>query len=40
VGGIDKHLVGHFGTLDGDGRAGRRAQIARPGDATVHLIRG
>lgn len=40
VGGIDKHLVGHFGTLDGDWRAGRRAQIARPGDATVHLIRG
>ena len=40
VGGIDKHLVGHFGTLDGDGRAGRRAQLARPGDATVHLIRG
>ena len=40
VGGIDKHFVGHFGTLDGGGRAGRRAQIARPGDATVHLIRG
>jgi len=40
VGGIDKHLVGHFGTLDGDGSAGRRAHIARPGDATVHLIRG
>ena len=40
VGGIDKHLVGHFGTLDGGGRAGRRAQLARPGDATVHLIRG
>ena len=40
VGGIDKHLVGHFGTLDGGRRAGRRAQIARPGDATVHLIRG
>jgi hypothetical protein len=40
VGGIDKHLVGHFGTLDGGWRAGRRAHIARPGDATVHLIRG
>jgi hypothetical protein len=40
VGGIDKHLVGHFVTLDGGGRAVRRAQIARPGDATVHLIRG
>jgi hypothetical protein len=40
VGGIDKHFVGHIGTLDGGGRAGRRAQIARPGDATVHLIRG
>ena len=40
VGGIDKHLVGHFGTLDGGGHAGRRAQIARPDDATVHLIRG
>ena len=40
VGGIDKHFVGHFGTLDGGGRAGRRAQLARPGDATVHLIRG
>jgi len=40
VGGIDKHFVGHFGTLDGGGRAGRRAQIARPDDATVHLIRG
>jgi hypothetical protein len=40
VGGIDKHFVGHFGTLDGGGRAGRREQIARPVDATVHLIRG
>jgi len=40
VGGIDQHLVGHFGTLDGGGRGARRAQIARPGDATVHLIRG
>jgi len=40
VGGIDKHLVGHIGTLDGDRRVRRRAQIARPGDATVHLIRG
>jgi hypothetical protein len=40
VGGVDKHLVGHVGTLDGGGRVGRRAQIARPCDATVHLIRG
>ena len=40
VGGVDQHLVGHFGTLDGGGRGARRAQIARPGDATVHLIWG
>jgi len=40
VGGIDQHLVGHFGTLDGGGRGAWRAQTARPGDATVHLIRG
>src|SRR5260221_4688334 len=40
VGGIDQHLVGHFGALDGGGRGVRRAHIARPGDATVHLIRG
>ena len=40
VGGIDQHLVGHFGTLDGGGRGAWRAHIARPGDATVHLIRG
>ena len=40
VGGIDQHLVGHFATLDGGGRGAWRAQIARPGDATVHLIRG
>ena len=40
VGGIDQHLVGHFGTLDGGGRDARRAHIAPPGDATVHLIRG
>jgi len=40
VGGVDQHLVGHFGTLDGGGRGAWRAQIARPGDATVHLIRG
>src|SRR4051812_4244320 len=39
VGGIDQHLVGHFGALDGGGRA-RRAHVAPPGDATVHLIRG
>ena len=40
VGGIDQHFVGHFGTLDGGGRVWRRARMARPGDATVHLIRG
>jgi len=40
VGSIDQHLVGHFGTLDGGGRGAWRAHIARPGDATVHLIRG
>jgi hypothetical protein len=40
VGGVDQHLVGHFGTLDGGGRGAWHAQIARPGDATVHLIRG
>ncbi len=40
VGGIDKHFVGHFRTLEGGGHAVRRAQIARPDDATVHLIRG
>jgi hypothetical protein len=40
VGGIDQHFVGHFGTLDGGGRVCRCAHMARPGDATVHLIRG
>jgi hypothetical protein len=40
VGGVDQHFVGHFGTLDGGGRVLRCARIARPGDATVHLIRG
>jgi hypothetical protein len=40
VGGIDQHFVGHFGTLDGGGRANRQAHVAPPGDATVHLIRG
>jgi hypothetical protein len=40
VGGVDQHFVGHFGTLDGGGRVGRCARVARPGDATVHLIRG
>jgi hypothetical protein len=41
VGGIDQHLVGHFGALGGGGRVGPRAQQARSGDdATVHLIRG
>jgi hypothetical protein len=39
VGGVDQHFVGHFGTLDGGGRAWR-AHMAQPGDATVHLIRG
>jgi hypothetical protein len=40
VGGIDQHFVGHFGTLGGGGRVSRQAHMARPGDATVHLIRG
>ena len=40
VGSIDQHFVGHFGTHDGGGRVWRRTRIARPGDATVHLIRG
>jgi hypothetical protein len=40
VGGIDQHFVGHFGTHDGGGRVWRCAHLARPGDATVHLIRG
>jgi hypothetical protein len=40
VGGVDQHFVGHFGTLDGGRRVCRRARMARPGDATVHLIRG
>jgi hypothetical protein len=40
VSGVDQHFVGHFGTLDGGGRVWRRARSARPGDATVHLIRG
>jgi hypothetical protein len=40
VGGVDQHFVGHFGTLDGGGRVCRCARMARPGDATVHLIRG
>jgi GAF domain-containing protein len=40
VGGIDQHFVGHFGTLGGGGRVSRLARMARPGDATVHLIRG
>jgi amino acid transporter len=40
VGSIDQHFVGHFGTLDGGGRVWRCAHLARPGDATVHLIRG
>ncbi len=40
MGGIDQHFVGHFGTLDGGGRVSRCARMARPGDATVHLIRG
>src|ERR1700761_1259883 len=40
VGGVDQHFVGHFGTHGGGGRVWRSARIARPGDATVHLIRG
>jgi hypothetical protein len=40
VGGIDQHLVRHFGTLDGGGRVGPRALDALSADATVHLIRG
>jgi hypothetical protein len=40
VGGIDQHFVWHFATLDGGGRVWRCAHHARPGDATVHLIRG
>ena len=40
VGGIDQHLVGHFGTLGGGGRVAPRAHDALSGDATVHLIRG
>jgi len=40
VGGIDQHLVGHFGTLDGAGAVHGARKLARPGDATVHLIRG
>jgi hypothetical protein len=40
VGSIDQHFVGHFGTLDGGGRVQPGAHMARPGDATVHLIRG
>jgi hypothetical protein len=43
VGGVDQHfvgLVGHFGARGGGGRMARRARSARPGDATVHLIRG
>jgi hypothetical protein len=40
VGGVDQHFVGHFGAHGGGGRVGRRTRYARPGDATVHLIRG
>jgi hypothetical protein len=40
VGSIDQHFVGHFGALGGGGRVSRCARVARPGDATVHLIRG
>jgi hypothetical protein len=40
VGSVDQHFVGHFGTHDGGGRVSRCACVARPGDATVHLIRG
>ncbi|WP_277996468.1 hypothetical protein [Bradyrhizobium sp. STM 3843] len=40
VGSIDQHLVGHIGTLEGDGRGWPRARGALSDDATVHLIRG
>jgi hypothetical protein len=40
VGSIDQHLVGHIGTLGGDGRSWPRARGALSDDATVHLIRG
>jgi hypothetical protein len=40
VGSIDQHLVGHIGTLGGDGRDWPRARDALSDDATVHLIRG
>src|SRR5216683_5991844 len=40
VGSIDQHFVGHFGTHGGGGRVQPGARIARPCDATVHLIRG
>ncbi|GLH75242.1 hypothetical protein SSBR45G_01500 [Bradyrhizobium sp. SSBR45G] len=40
VGSIDQHLVGHIGTLGGDGRDWPRARGALSDDATVHLIRG
>ncbi|WP_295848910.1 hypothetical protein [Tardiphaga sp.] len=40
VGRVDQHFVWHLGAHDGGRRAWRQAQKARPGDATVHLIRG
>lgn len=40
VGRIDQHFVWHLEAHGGGRRAGRQARIARPGDATVHLIRG
>lgn len=40
VGRIDQHFVWHLGAHGGGRRAWRQARIARPGDATVHLIRG
>jgi hypothetical protein len=40
MGGIDQHLVGHFGTLGGGGRVDPGAPKALSADATVHLIRG
>ena len=40
VGGVDQHLVGHFGTLGGGGRVEPGARKALSADATVHLIRG
>jgi hypothetical protein len=40
VGGVDQHFVGHMRALGGGRLAWRPARYARPGDTTVHLIRG